>query len=90
MATNLGVRNVNVVTAQTVLEGGHVEGDLAVVNEAGKKVAAVVNWERYESLLATVEVLSDQQLMQTISASLKDAEEGRVRPWTEVKAGLGL
>jgi len=44
----------------------------------------------YESLLETLEVLSDKDLMAAIAESERDLAAGRVVPWEEVKRELGL
>jgi len=44
----------------------------------------------YESLLETLEVLSDQELMAALADSDEDIAAGRVIAWDEVKRELGL
>lgn len=50
----------------------------------GKPVLAVITWDLFESLVETIEVLSDDELMKKILAA------GKTRPWEEVKAELDL
>jgi PHD/YefM family antitoxin component YafN of YafNO toxin-antitoxin module len=44
----------------------------------------------YESLLETLEVLSDKDLMAALAESDEDIAAGRIIPWEEVKRELGL
>ena len=56
----------------------------------GKPVLAIMTWDLFESLSETIEILSDSELVEKISKGMKDLEEGRIRPWEEVKAELDL
>jgi PHD/YefM family antitoxin component YafN of YafNO toxin-antitoxin module len=44
----------------------------------------------YESLIETLEVLSDHELMAALEESDEDTAAGRLIPWDEVKRDLGL
>jgi len=45
--------------------------------------------ETVESLLETLEVVKDEELMASFRQGVKDIEEGRVKPWEQVKRELG-
>lgn len=67
------------------------EPELVVqVTRHGRPVMAVLSWERYESLIETLAVMSDPALMAAIRASERDIANGRTRDWAAVKADLGL
>lgn len=60
------------------------------VTRRGKPVLAVMPWELYESLMETLEILGDEELMADLRQGIKEAEEGKGIPWEQVKAELGL
>ena len=60
------------------------------VTRRGKAVLAVLPWEFYESLVETLEVLSDEKLMTALKKSLKELKAGKLIPWEKVKADLAL
>ena len=47
-------------------------------------------WELYESLVETLEILDDPDLMAVLRASLKDVEQGRLLSHEEAKRRLGV
>lgn len=59
-----------------------------VITRRGKPVLAVMPWQLYESLLETLEVLADEDLMTALRESLKEADQGEVIPWETVRAEL--
>ena len=56
----------------------------------GKPVLAIMTWDLFESLSETIEIMSDSALMEQIRKSIKEIEEGKARPWEEVKTELDL
>lgn len=60
------------------------------VTRRGKRVLAILDWELYECLLETMEILGDQELMEQIREAEKDIREGRTIPLEEVARELGL
>ena len=46
-------------------------------------------YEKIDSLLETIEVLQDEELMASIHRGMKDIEEGRVEPLDDVLKELG-
>src|ERR1700730_1646315 len=55
-------------------------------HETGKPVS----WDFLESMIETLEVLNDAELMESIRRSIQDMAEGRLRRWEDVKQELGL
>ncbi len=73
--------------AQVVRDG---EGTPAVkVTRRNKPVLAILPWELYESIMETLEVLSDDEQMLTLREALQEAAEGQKKPWKTVKKELG-
>lgn len=60
------------------------------VTKRGRPVLALLPWELYESLLETLEILADADLMKALRRSLREARAGRTIPWKQVKRELGL
>lgn len=70
----------------------HFEQDpeAVTVTRHGKPVMAILPWELYESLMETLEVMSDPELMAAFRQGVHELNEGKGRPWEEVKKDLGL
>lgn len=64
-------------------------GTLAVTRR-GKPVLAIMTWEDYETIIETLEVLSDEDAVQQLRKGIEDIKHGRTAPLEEVKARLGL
>ncbi len=65
------------------------EPALVTVTQHGKPVMAILPWELYESVMETLEIMGDAELMAAFRQGVQDIAEGRVRPWEEVKKELG-
>ena len=63
--------------------------ELVAVIQHGKPVMAILPWELYESIMETLEIMGDAELMAAIRQGERDIAEGRVKPWEEVKKELG-
>jgi len=61
-----------------------------VITRNGRPSAVVMAQAEYESLIETLEILGDAELMADLAASDKDVAAGRVIPWGKVKRELGL
>lgn len=61
-----------------------------VITRNGRPAVVVMSEAEYESLMETLEVLSDSEVMAALKASDEDVAAGRVSPWDEVKRDLGL
>ena len=59
------------------------------VTRDGKPIMAILSWEMYESIMETLEVLGDAELMAAFRQGIKELAEGKIRPWKEVKKELG-
>ena len=60
------------------------------ITQRGRPVLALMSWELYESIVETLDVLSDEDLVPALRQALEDVREGRTVPWEDVKAELGL
>lgn len=66
------------------------------VTRHGKPVMVILPHERYQqlletidSLLETLEIVQDEELMTAFRQGMKDVEAGRVKPWEQVKKEHG-
>lgn len=60
------------------------------ITRQGKPAAVVMSSDEFESWQETLEILADPKAMAAIRRADKDIKAGRVRPWEEVRARLGL
>jgi prevent-host-death family protein len=60
------------------------------ITRQGKPAAVVMSADEFESWQETLEILADPKAMAAIRRAEKDIKAGRVRPWEEVRARLGL
>ena len=62
--------------------------DRYVVTRHGKSVIVMLNIEDYESLMETLDILADPGAKKGIRQGVRDAGQGRVRSWKEIKRSL--
>ena len=60
------------------------------VTRRGKPVLAILAWDEYEALVETLEVMSDDRLMTSLRQSIREAKQGKLIPWEDVKRKLAL
>lgn len=65
------------------------EGAVAITRR-GKPVLAIMPWELYESILETLEISGDQDLMAALRRGIKEIEDGKGIPWSKAKKHLRL
>ena len=58
------------------------------ITRRGKPVLALLSWELYDSLLETMEILGDEDLMKSFRRGVREIEEGKGIPWEEAKKRL--
>lgn len=64
------------------------EKEVVQITQFNRPAAAVMSWDRYESLLETIEILIDTETFSMVRQGVMDFEMGRVVPWEEVKARI--
>src|SRR5213080_2112760 len=62
----------------------HLSVHAIAVTRHNKPVLAILPWELYESIMETLEILGDQELMAAFRQGVKDMEEGRIKPLDDV------
>ena len=60
------------------------------VTRRGKPVLAIMPWEHYESIMETLEILSDEEQMKALRKSIIEAQQGDLVSWDTVKKRLDL
>ena len=68
----------------------HPEFGAVKITKRGKPVLAVLSWDLYESVVETMEIMSDPELMAAFRQGVKEMEEGKAIPWEQAKRELGL
>jgi len=63
--------------------------DRCIITRHGKPEAVMLSEEDYESLLETLDILSDQKLMKDIKKAQEDLRKGKGIPWEKVRRKLG-
>lgn len=54
------------------------------ITQRGKVEGVLIGIEEYESLIETLEILSDRELMESIKRGLKDEKEGKLHSHEEI------
>jgi antitoxin YefM len=61
-----------------------------MITRRGRPVLAVMPWELYESLVETLEILGDPDMLSALRNSLEDLKRGRVVSNREAKTRLRI
>lgn len=78
------VRN-RLSSLSTSLKANHV----VKVTRRDEPVLAIMRWDDYSGLLATMEILSDDEAVRQFRSGVADIKAGRVIPWEEARKQLG-
>jgi len=63
--------------------------EAVTVTRHGKPVMAILPWALYESIMETLEVMSDAELMASFREGVKELAEGKGEPLDDVLKELG-
>lgn len=69
------------------VEGHH---EHVVITRNGRPAAVVLSQDEYDTLIETLEVLADEELLEDLAASERDLTASHTTPWAEVKKELSL
>ncbi len=67
-----------------------LSGKRVGITKKGESKVVLISQEDLDSLEATLDVMSDPELMKAIRQGDEDIKAGRVRDWEEIKTELGL
>jgi prevent-host-death family protein len=88
------VKDIPITTARHELtslpERLEKDPSAVAITRRGRPVLAVLPWELYETLLETLEVLGDPELMETLRRSLQELQHGEAISWEEAERLLDL
>ena len=87
-----GTENIPIVQARAMLsqlpERLSAENRAAALTRHGKPVLAVMPWELFESIMETMEIMGDADMMAALRQGIEDIHEGNLIPLDQVKAEL--
>ena len=66
------------------------ENRAVALTRRGKPVLALMPWELFESIVETMEIMGDAEMMKPLRRSIRDVQEGNLVSIDEVKAELGI
>lgn len=65
-----------------------LEEDSVIITKHGKPVMAAMSYQQFESLLETVEILSDSTFSGKLRESIEQADKGEALPLDDVETRL--
>ncbi len=68
----------------------HPEHGAVTLTNRGKAVLTVMNSDLYESIVETMEIMSDKKMTSALRKSAREIRQGKLIPWEKVRADLGL
>ena len=87
-----GTENIPIVQARAMLsqlpERLSAENRAVALTRHGKPVLAVMPWDLFESVMETMEIMGDADMMNALRESIEDVREGNLIPLEQVKAEL--
>lgn len=66
------------------------ERETIVVTRRGKPVLALMDWELYESIMETMEIMGDPEAIKALRESIRDLQAGRIVSLDEVRREIDL
>jgi len=73
----------------TTFPGTLKTSDTIAVTSRGKRVLAVMSWQKYDIIRETMSILGDPALMRSLKRSLREARNGSLVTLTKVAKDLG-
>ena len=90
--TEYGTENIPIVQARAMLsqlpERLSAENRAVALTRHGRPVLAVMPWDLFESIMETMEIMGDVDMMDVLRESIEDVREGNLIPLEQVKAEL--
>lgn len=68
----------------------HPEIGAIKITRRGKPVLAVLSWDLYESVIETMEIMSDPELMAAFRQGVKEMQEGKAIPLEQFRREHGF
>ncbi|MBU4304730.1 MAG: type II toxin-antitoxin system Phd/YefM family antitoxin [Candidatus Omnitrophica bacterium] len=73
-----------------ILGAVHDRLDRYIITKRGRPEAVIMSIEDYESILETIEIMSDRRLMHSIKQAEKEIKAGKGIPLEKARKELGL
>ena len=72
------VKSMPITEARNKLTSIHrdIQNDTIAITSRGEPVLALMNWDLYSSVLETIEILSDPDLVSELQKSIREVEKG--------------
>lgn len=67
-----------------------VEEEPLAIAKRGRPVMVTMGYDHYESMVETLDILSDQAFSQRLAKSIQQAKDGKTRPSADVRKRLGI
>ena len=67
-----------------------VEDEPMAIAQRGRPVRVAMGYDQYESLVETLDILSDQAFSQRLSQSIQQAKTGKTKTSADVRKRLGI
>ncbi len=64
------------------------EAGAVTVTRHGRAVLAIMPFELYDSIVETLDVMSDPELVNALRQSIREVAQGETIPWETAKKGL--
>ena len=61
-----------------------------IVTQEGQPIMTAMSYQKFESLMETLDILADQTFSQKLKASIKQVKSGQTVSWETAKEKLGL
>ncbi len=75
---------------QLIELSNQINDEPTIITKDGKPVLITFGVEQFESLIETIEVISDREFMAELKQGIKEAKQGETVTLEELKADLGL
>ena len=66
------------------------ENRAVALTRRGKPVLALMPWELFQSVIETLEIMGDAEMMEALRQGIKDMQEGNLVSLDQVKTELGI
>ena len=88
-----GTEDIPIVKARALLsqlpERLSADNRAVALTRHGKPVLAVMPWELFESIVETMEIMGDPDMMAALRRGVEEVREGNLVPLEQVEAELG-
>ncbi len=89
MTKNITLKNLR-PSLPKVMDAIDSKMDRFVITRRGKPVAMMMSLDDYESLLETIDILSNTKLMKKIKKAEEDIRKGRFKSLEQVEKEMGI